>query len=58
METALELRGIAKRFGPIVANDGVDFDLRRGGVLAHAQILGGGARPAPREPTGITASGS
>jgi general nucleoside transport system ATP-binding protein len=41
METALELRGITKRFGAVVANDGVDFDLRPGEV--HALLGENGA---------------
>ena len=27
---ALELRGITKRFGPLVANNAIDFELKRG----------------------------
>jgi ABC-type uncharacterized transport system ATPase subunit len=38
---ALELRAITKRFGAVVANDGVDFDLRPGEV--HALLGENGA---------------
>lgn len=36
METAsaIELRHITKRFGKVVANDGIDLDLRRGEILS------------------------
>src|SRR5438874_348081 len=38
---ALELRGITKRFPGVVANDEIDFDLRRGEV--HALLGENGA---------------
>jgi general nucleoside transport system ATP-binding protein len=40
-QPALELRGITKRWGPVVANDAIDFDLRRGEV--HALLGENGA---------------
>ncbi|QEC47584.1 ABC transporter ATP-binding protein [Baekduia soli] len=40
-ELALELRGITKRFGAVVANDGVDLQLRRGEI--HALLGENGA---------------
>ena len=38
---ALELRGITKRFGALVANDAIDFELRRGEI--HALLGENGA---------------
>jgi simple sugar transport system ATP-binding protein len=40
-QTALEVRGITKRFPGVLANDGVDFDLRKGEI--HALLGENGA---------------
>ena len=34
LETVLSVKGITKRFGPLVANDAISFSLKRGKVLA------------------------
>ena len=33
-DTVLRLSGITKRFGPLVANDAIGFELRRGEIVA------------------------
>ena len=33
VENAIELRGITKTFGSVVANDHIDLDVRRGEIL-------------------------
>jgi general nucleoside transport system ATP-binding protein len=38
---AIEMRGITKHFGPVIANDGVDFDLEKGEI--HALLGENGA---------------
>ena len=51
---ALELRGISKRFGDLVANDGVDFDVRRGEVHALLGENGAGKTTVMRIAYGLT----
>ena len=33
-ENAIELKGVTKRFGEVIANDHVDFTLRKGEILS------------------------
>lgn len=40
--TAIELRGIVKRFGPVIANDGIDLALKPGEIVALVGENGAG----------------
>ena len=51
---ALELRGITKRFGGLVANDAIDFDVRGGEVHALLGENGAGKTTAMRMAYGLT----
>ena len=51
---ALELRGITKRFGGLVANDGIDFDVGRGEVHALLGENGAGKTTVMRIAYGLT----
>jgi ABC-type uncharacterized transport system ATPase subunit len=51
---ALELRGITKRFGDLVANDAIDFDVRVGEVHALLGENGAGKTTAMRIAYGLT----
>ena len=51
---ALELRGITKRFGDLVANDGIDLDVRRGEVHALLGENGAGKTTVMRIAYGLT----
>jgi len=51
---ALELRGITKRFGDLVANDGIDLDVQRGEVHALLGENGAGKTTVMRIAYGLT----
>ncbi|MEP7082149.1 MAG: ABC transporter ATP-binding protein [Chloroflexota bacterium] len=55
---ALELRGITKRFGDLVANDAIDFDVRGGEVHALLGENGAGKTTVMRIAYGLTQADS
>ncbi len=55
---ALELRGITKRFGDLVANDGIDLDVRRGEIHALLGENGAGKTTVMRVAYGLSRADS
>lgn len=53
-EVALELRGITKRFGDLVANDAIDFDVHRGEIHALLGENGAGKTTVMRVAYGLS----
>ena len=53
-EVALALRGITKRFGDLVANDGIDLDVRRGEIHALLGENGAGKTTVMRVAYGLS----
>ena len=54
IEVALELRGITKRFGDLVANDGIDLEVRRGEIHALLGENGAGKTTVMRVAYGLS----
>jgi ABC-2 type transport system ATP-binding protein len=58
MNAMIEIRGLAKHFGPLKAVDGVDFDVRQGEVLGFLGPNGAGKSTTMKMITGFLAPSS